>query len=81
VADIADEGNKLDPGAGARGRRHRNLDGKFATIPVQRGEFGRLSQELALTGFDEPGQTALMELAVAARNDGRGERPADRLVM
>src|SRR5207249_5516400 len=59
-------------------RRDRELDGKLAAVPIERGDLDAPVEDGAFAGGEEMLQAAEVSLAIAGRDDGLGERPSQR---
>ena len=74
LADVAHEGAE-QPRALKAHRRDRELDGDLSPVAAQAGDLDALVQDRPFAARQEVRQSALMRIAMARRNDRRGQLP------
>ena len=68
-----------DPRVGEAKRRDRELDRNLSAVATQPGNLDAPVQDGPLARREEVGEPALVRLAVARRDDRRGQRPPQHL--
>jgi len=78
LREVAHERSE-QPVIGQPDGRDRQLDGKLASVPVQRGDLDALPQDRPFSRLEKPREPARMPFPMLRWNDRRGEAATDRL--